>query len=225
MTSAIIMEKISWRKYKPCYLETENRPLNSVDCYLPYVCMSVRGLMAQFILLRQANTEHLIIPQSAIGLLPEFSQRVFKSWNLLDVKSCNKNFPTQTSEAVIHEAAVHKKSTPVRKGARVLPDGTAIKDHGVITVTASVSEDCQGVFLIFFKSSSWKQFLSISSPFSWVAKLQLVERMTPNICSTSAEDASICQLHHIQSPSYFVKVVLVVYVTSRQVWTTSCYSE
>lgn len=109
---------------------------------------------------------------------------------------------------------------------RVLPDPTAVKDHGVTTVTTSVSEDCQGVFLIFFfKSSSWKQFLSINSPFSWVAKLQLVEHMTCNICSTSAEDASICQLHHIQSPSYFVQVVLVVYVTSRQVRTTSCYSE
>ena len=153
--------------------------------------------------------------------------RIFTSWQLLDVKSCNRNLPTQTSEPVIHEAAVHKKSTSTRKGARVLSDGTAIKDHGVITVTTSVSEDCQGVFLIFFffKSSSWKQLLNISSPFSWVAKLQLVERMTPNICSTSAEDASISQLHHIQSPSYFVKVVLIVYVTNRQVWTTSCYSE
>lgn len=50
--------------------------------------------------------------------------------------------------------------------------------------------------------------------FSWVAKLQVVEHMTRNICSTSAEDASICQLHHIQSPSYFVQVVLVVYVTN-----------
>lgn len=31
-------------------LETENRPLNPIDCHLPY--MSVRGLMAQFILIR-----------------------------------------------------------------------------------------------------------------------------------------------------------------------------
>lgn len=34
---------------------------------------------------------------------------------------------------------------------RVLPDATAVKDHGVTTVTTSVSEDCQGVFLIFFQ--------------------------------------------------------------------------
>lgn len=48
--------------------------------------------------------------------------------------------------------------------------------------------------MIFFKNSSWKQFSTISSPFSWVAKLRLVESMTQNICSTSAEDACNCSV-------------------------------
>ena len=157
-----------------------------------YVCERINGTVYSDKIGQHWTFNHSTV--SAIVLLPGFSQKVFKSWKLLDVKSCNRNFPTQTSEPVIHEAAVHKKSTSMRKGARVLSDGTANKDHGVITVTTSVSEDCQGVFLIFFFfESSWKQLLSISSPFSWVAKLQLVEHMTPNICSTSAEDASICQ--------------------------------
>lgn len=77
-------------------------------------------------------------------------------------------------------------------------------------------------FFFFFKSASWKQFLTIGSSFSWVAKLYLVENVTQNICSTSAERMLVTvQGHHSQSPSHIVKAVFVVYITNRQVWITS----
>lgn len=102
-----------------------------------------------------------------------------------------------------------RKSMPVRKGARLLSCGSSSKTTEGL-VRTSVPEGCQRCSWLFSKVHHGSRFWPwIGPPFSWVANLHLVESMTQNICSTSAERMLVTvQWHHVQSPSRTVNQFL-----------------